>query len=643
MDDVRVSSGTASRILGVSEATVRNWVRYGYLIPGNSTFSKADVVRLRERIESGEIDRLRKRANKKASTQFSAPDEYVRDGGLTEKLRSIQERIISGGLDPEGALFVLTLKSLVLCDEVLLKPGRCVYEISSYSAWKRQCVKQEMISWHSGLDVDFDARSRRYAGLFSGFSGISHIGTAGIIYQSLLSEGRRSSRGAYYTPERIIDGIFSDYNGKGGRFLDPCCGTGGFLLGAARSGRFPPCHITGCDIDPAAVKLSRIRLLLAFPDCEFTPRVYSADFLADTAHAPLFGRAGTFSLIATNPPWGAVSPMNKSGTLQQRIRTNETFSLFLLRSIETARRGGCVSFILPESILGIHRHSDIRKIMCKDTEISRISCLGRIFSSVFTPVIRIDMTVRKPRRDNRIVIQTEKGASYKVPQSRFASNNGSCFDIRVSGESEPIISKMYRKRHATLEGNAEWALGIVTGNNAKYVADKPAKGLEPVYRGSDVEKFRLKQPSSFIDFRPGLFQQAAPVWKYRASEKLVYKFISKRPVVSYDTTGALTLNSANIIIPSIEGYPLQVVAAFLNSKLFGFLFSRKFNTRKVLRRDLEKLPFPALSTRETERIIRLAGLAVKGHDVHEELDREIVDIFGLSPGQAETVLSMQKG
>ena len=69
-----ITAKQASGILDVSEATVRNWVKHGYLSPLEDTRSKfreSDVDALKQRIESGEIKRLRKRANKRNSGKCS--------------------------------------------------------------------------------------------------------------------------------------------------------------------------------------------------------------------------------------------------------------------------------------------------------------------------------------------------------------------------------------------------------------------------------------------------------------------------------------------------------------------------------------------------------------------------------------------
>ena len=96
-------------------------------------------------------------------------------------------------------------------------------------------------------------------------------------------------------------------------------------------------------------------------------------------------------------------------------------------------------------------------------------------------------------------------------------------------------------------------MGIVTGNNRDLLQPVQCVDFEPIYRGRDVEYFKLAKPQAYIRFEPSQFQQCANENLYRAPEKLIYRFISKRLVFVHDTQQVLTLNSANIV----TGSPMQ--------------------------------------------------------------------------------------
>jgi len=222
------------------------------------------------------------------------------------------------------------------------------------------------------------------------------------------------------------------------------------------------------------------------------------------------------------------------------------------------------------------------------------------------------------------------GASRKVRQSRFMSNRHFAFDIAASPDQDRVLKKLFASDHVTLKDNADWALGIVTGNNAAFITDQPVQGAEPLLKGRDILPFRLSPPRSFIFYAPERFQQAAKAEFYRVGEKLVYKFISTSLVFAYDDQQTLTLNSANILIPHMPSLSLKTVLGFLNSRVFQYMFSRLFSTHKVLRGDLERLPFPRISAALNAEIEDVVGRLIAGDTDTARLNRLIYQAFGLN-------------
>lgn len=645
-----ISIKQAAGLLEISEATVRNWVRHGYLssvVNTKSRFQLSDVIGLKNKIENGEIDRLRKRANKKKAGITFIPDEYLHDNSFVDEVEKIRDHFLSRELDLESSILVLGLKQLVLREEVTCNNPANLFDLNSFSSWRRDCVKNEIASWMTEIDIPDEKYSDEYSGLFNLLRDVSHNDTVGIIYQSLMVEGNKSKKGSYYTPRELIEGIFNTRKEEG-KFLDPCCGTGQFLICAARSGYEDSCALYGFDIDNIAVRIARLNILLVFCDEEFTPNIYKADTLRDVANGLLLCETNnlrhSFQLVATNPPWGASyekDEIKELNSVYPAINSGESFSYFLAKSMELVSEGGSISFILPEAILNIRTHLDIRSHILAVSTIEKITCFGRKFKGVFSPVIRVDLLNSIADDDGEVQIITDDGKVYKVPQTRFLKNEYNIFDVYLTEEESQIIEYLYSLPHVTLKGMSEWALGIVTGNNKKYLSDEYHDGMEPIYRGSDVDKYSLKNPSRFIKFTPELFQQVAPENKYRAKEKLIYKFISNRLVFAYDDKQSLTLNSANILIPQIENYPIKAILGLLNSKLYQFIFLKKFNTHKILRGDLEKLPLPLMSDVAQHSIIQLVDQALDGQSVETELDNLIMQICGLSGEQAEIVMKTE--
>lgn len=624
---------TAS-ILAVSSATVRNWIKHEYLRPSGRVsgimFRYDEVRRLHKKIMDGSIPRLSRRANKATAKRLFIPDEYLGDRGSRGMIERIVACIAGADLDIDRAFFVMVLTRLFaegVCRGHDL--GRFIKEGFPIPGMVRLC--RELRAWHGELG-NFRI-TKEYNPLF-GLDLPRQRDVLGLIYQSLRREGDKAASGSYYTPDHIVDEIVRSAPAGLSRVLDPCCGTGQFLLAfAGKTG--DPRSLYGSDIDALAVRLARINMMLMFRDIDFDPPIYRGNFLLDgTFGAP--GRDG-FDMIATNPPWGlhfTRDEVHRLKTLYPDIRSGESFSCILKKSIDLLKHGGSLSFILPESMLNVRLHGDIRKYILEHASIERITRLGRAFKNVFTPVIRLDLT--KSREGGRFAF-IAGGRKIVLDQDRFTSNADCLFDVTMDRADSRIMDKVYGHGHVTLRGAADWALGIVTGDNAKYIRDDMGEGYEPVYKGRDVNPYSLGEPSGFIRFQPDRFQQSAPESRYRAPEKLVYRFISKNLIVAYDDRRCLTLNSANLLIPRPGGYPMKAVLALFNSSLYQYIFQKKFSSIKVLRGHLEQLPLPLWGDELLGRLVRTADCILQRSMDPAEADEFIMDHYRLSAAERRHV------
>jgi hypothetical protein len=147
--------------------------------------------------------------------------------------------------------------------------------------------------------------------------------------------------------------------------------------------------------------------------------------------------------------------------------------------------------------------------------------------------------------------------------------------------------------------------------------------------------------SKYICFNKNLFQQCADEEIYRTKEKLVYRFISNKPVFAFDSQGYYALNSANILIPNIKGHSIFSVLAYLNSNVFRFLFDKLFNTRKVLKSDLQRLPFPVISEDDLLLLNKTVKKAINGEDVENEINQFVNKSFKLTRKEEEYIKKLK--
>lgn len=617
-----INKEQTAKLLGISVASLKNWERHGYLSKIDNQYDRETVINLKLKIESGEIERLNKRANKSKSSGKFIPTECISSKKSLSIINKIVSIVFLAKLSIEKAIFFLATTLFVSKKDINTTE---LSEILQFDAknFKREGVFKVLSEQF--LDIKLHEFEDDYQELFN-IEIPNERDILGIIYQSIIKEGQKSNLGSYYTPAHIVKSLVKNEVDSNSKVLDPCCGTGQFLLEFAQN-RANPENIYGFDIDKTAVFIAKVNLLLQFSDVDFEPNIFIQNSLIIDRNFK-----DKFDFIATNPPWGAKYDRITLSRIKQNfpeIKTKETFSFFIAQSYRFLKKGGKMSFVLPESITNVKTHADIRKFIVEKTEIKQIDILGKCFKNVLSSVISIQLQKNKSI-NNQIVIKKQQ-EEYKIEQKRFISNKNNVFDIYITPEDAEIFAKMHKKEHFTLEGKADWALGIVTGDNHKFI--KPTaedSNFEPIYKGGDIEHFSCKKPTNFIYFEPEKLQQVAPIAKYRADEKLIYKFISSNLVFAYDDQKRLTLNSANILIPKVEGYSIKIILGFMNSSLFKYYFKKKFNSVKILRGDLEQLLFPVLSEKQKTEIEQIVNDVLNQKVSRQKLDEYIFNFYGLS-------------
>ena len=565
---------TESKIF-ISKATQRNW----------------------DKLKSSRTDRLTRRANKSRSQKIITPEGYVMAASLPRFVEELREACY-----PINDL-IFSLCALYVEHNRVNEANRQRF-LEEYAHYQRielevprQILKNRQDDW------------------------------IGFVYQSLTAEGHRILKGLYYTKPVIVNEMLSDINILNGeKLLDPCCGSGIFLLKVQRAQME---QLYGIDNDPLAVMIAKANLMVKFNESSVYPQIYQMDFLLHAASALGDLR---FNYIVTNPPWGT-----EKGKLHasEIVQSKEKASLFFTESFKFLNQNGIQHFLLPSSVLKIKVHADLRRFVTHETRMESLKCYRERFKGVFTDFVSLKVS-KKPifGKQNYVVY----GANNEVSRKEFVPREDDfCAIPMLNDRDEAIMNKVERMRHDDLS-HSRWALGIITGNNTKVLKDRPMKGLEPIYTGKDISKYNLKKASRYIKYNRADFQQCAKDEFYRAKEKLVYKFVSSHLCFSYDDKQRLFLNSANILIPDVEGMSVKTVLAFLNSSLFNFLYVKRFNDLKILQGNLSTLPFPKITAEQNEKLSALVDCALSGDkEAPKEIDSLIYSFYGFIPEELDLI------
>lgn len=639
------------KILSISKATAKNWIRLGKIIPdvANQLFSHKYIEDFVAKLKSNNSTKLKIRRNKKKVTGKVIYKDYVQTEQNKKLVAELLEcDIINSERDLSVVLanFAVQLYyqaySIQYSDNNILLNFLSQEHISEF-----HILVKDLIGNHV---IDSDLINKLQPALTKKILFVRGEDSLGFIYISFLDISKRKISGAYYTPEKVINELIdrlyeNDINLKSKKICDPCCGTGNFLLRLASMG-IDCSNIYGQDIDPISVYLSRINIAL------MNPRMSASEIRTRVIIGNTYFETFTqkFDVILGNPPWG--SELSAEDTLQcskffktVASRRIEPYDLFVEKALAMLNHNGIMAFILPEAILSVAAHDIIRRIILKSCSFKFITYLGNVFSGVQCPAIILGITP-----DNR---KTVVGCKVITKNNRFIISNPRIFPdgmliLNVSDEENQCLDAISNiKNAAYLKENAKFALGIVTGNNKKYISKEKYDDNEIVLKGSDIQRYGIMPSGNYIRFVPNSFQQVAPVEMYRAEAKLLYRFISELPVFTYDDKKTLSLNSCNIVIPEIDGLEMKYILAILNSRVAAYFISKKFNSVKLLRSHLEKMPIPIVPKEIQFAIVKKVDLIMNSsgniRNLYNDLDRDIMTLYGLTVEQADIIQTALRG
>lgn len=633
------------KLLSISTATGRNWIKLRKLIPKYNDkktpyFEKTYVDFIINDLKKGTNNSLKSRRNKKFTFGNFLYKSYVSEKcqnlffvqTLLDEIKNqkiyLTEDIISYFIADCAIHFIISRNG----NNFLYKNTLFEDYLSGAIKLKENNLIDALIS-NKRNALDF---VKKYPTLFSfDYFYEPNEDVLGLIYISCKNIGNRKATGAYYTPTKIVKSLISSLlPNENMKLLDPCCGTGNFLIQLPNS--VPFSNIYGIDIDPISVRITRINMALKYPiipECDIISHFSEIDYLANFAFSD-------FSIILGNPPWGYNFLETQKKILKEKYQTArktnvESFNLFIEQSLNLLQEGGQLSFVLPEAILNVKTHLDIRKIILNNTNIKEIKYLGNVFDGVQCPSIILRLEKNKQKHSTIGMLIDDGTRNYIIKTKRALSSN--YFSFLTDDEEYYILEKIKKTENCTyLLNNAVFALGIVTGDNKMYISNEKNEDNEIVLKGSDIYKYKIKSSQNFISFQPENFQQVAPIEIYRCKEKLFYRFISNQLIFAYDDKQILSLNSANILIPKIENMNIKYIMCILNSRIAQFLFKKEFNSIKVLRSHIESIPIPIVNSGIQDEFISIVNqfitdeIEISTESLYDELDDKVCKLFNLS-------------
>ncbi|MCB0328132.1 MAG: N-6 DNA methylase [Bdellovibrionales bacterium] len=524
-----------------------------------------------------------------------------------------------------------------------------------------------------------------------------------------------NAHGVVFTPQNaaqhLVSGLeLSESPLEELRILDPACGSGILLCAVLKSliaqkkintasdaAIFLERSLYGIDRDPRALQISRLSMLLTLIEAlphnteehvkyfsRWKRNFYCGDFLAirdddltssfdSLSHSEL----PHFTHIIANPPYGLSRDDQIAPALLKHYKKHyqsvlagkpNKYLLFFARSLELLATNGKLSFLIPNSWLGIVSATKIRKILLQQGFLRTIdivedrSFVDRGVETVFVTAQKSSLpnfslqrfhSANAPRAISRISLQNREVLDsstqaiiplYPSTKSaelwRTVSENS--IPLHLSGL--PITPRIALQVYATGKGCPPQTKEIVRAHSFHELV-KSSEGSLPYLEGSDVKRFSISWSGSYLRYGEWV-AEFQPIARYTGPRILIREVLGKSPnlfIAAYTEEQFLYNRSILHCIPSRYDENsrdlFHGLTALFNSHLASFFLTvqgRKASRRlfpKIVLDDLKFFPIPKEGGKALKKLSLLidkeSGQLKAGKE--DELQAQVAELYGVTP------------
>ena len=279
-------------------------------------------------------------------------------------------------------------------------------------------------------------------------------------YEAGLSLGERKRRGHFSTPPALVEAILdacgytSDTDLTRLRVLDPACGSGNFLAGAAQRlaasarrlgyaqserNKLVARNIWGFDPDPVSCCLAKMRFSIP------TPHIHQADSLSMPWEPCV-------DLFLANPPYLAAKNTDLSGYRSALQRgQSDSYLLFLSLALSAVRPGGWMGLVLPDPVLARYNAARERAQLLRSMTLHALWHLSDVFEAEVGAVVLVAQNVPPPSlhpvawargRWPTPALFTDPAVTRHVPQALLREQPAAELRYLLSNENGALLDRL---------------------------------------------------------------------------------------------------------------------------------------------------------------------------------------------------------
>lgn len=364
----------------------------------------------------------------------------------------------------------------------------------------------------------------------------------------------------------------------------------------------------------------------------------------------VFMENGGFDIVIGNPPYGADLGdevkdyyRKKYDEVQFKI---DSYVLFIIKAYELAPNG-CISFIIPNTLLNNYFLADLR---CKMINDKKITHLINFDNSVFDAVVHslIMQVANEKCLENRTYMAWNLNQKPDfVKQRDFLENENYAFEFGVSQKS--VVARIRKMNSVRLENVLDLRQAIKSGNDKELITQTPAGNAKKILRGKDVLRYKINDPNLYLDYGKHL---ACPRDETIFNQPhILIREAGKRITATLDYDNYYIMSSLYCGIMKHDAkLSIEYMMGLINSRLFQYLmFKINFeNTQGAFTKakiyHYNQLPIVMPDEKKYKLIHENVKKILSGKyenllDLEDQIDEAVYKIYELTEDEIEEISS----
>lgn len=304
-----------------------------------------------------------------------------------------------------------------------------------------------------------------------------------------------------------------------------------------------------------------------------------------------------FDIVIGNPPYVTYKGKQKVNCSEELVRQLisiykdsaeykiNSYALFVELGQNISGNRGCLSFIIPSTILQNEYLKKIRKLLITANDLLKIvSFENKVFDAVTDSII-IEF-LHGHSRSNLMKY-------YRVNDLNFTCTDCKCFnpeqwnsenelfkiDLRSNNDDKIIFSKM-ESNTIRLGDIYNVYVGIVANGIKKFLSEfQENNNYKKYLQGKHLEHYSIKKTSLFINFDKDKLHSNTDETVYEKETKILLRKTGNVLIATIDKEQYYTDQSIYNLYQQIgNNYSDYVLVAILNSKLMNYYYNKKLIT-----------------------------------------------------------------